>query len=360
MNWTIRTHSSMQFNLFTRQNVERTAQALQKAGQEVATGRKADVYAELGARSASVMKLRIREADTQTYMQSNDLIANKLSLTINAMDKMRDTVQRVLETTFFDTSQSGTGTGLLQANARAALDEVISLMNLNFNGEHMFAGLSSEVSPLKEWDETNPDTGLSPEDVIGGIVGSGPTNLADVASMKAQLDTIFASANTGAPEQNFEETFYIGTKAADAGGSPNRRVTAWVASGQQLEYGVQANDTPVREVYQGLAMLVSVDLSQMDVDTYRAWMDEVGAILAQGMEGLLRISTKTGFNQEVVEKAQIQLNDLSLVQRNMITDYENVDPYEAITEMTNLERQLEATYQITSRLSGLSILNFLR
>ena len=61
-----------------------------------------------------------------------------------------------------------------------------------------------------------------------------------------------------------------------------------------------------------------------------------------------------------MEKAQIQLNDLSLVQRNMITDYENVDPYEAITEMTNLERQLEATYQITSRLSGLSILNFLR
>jgi flagellar hook-associated protein 3 FlgL len=62
----------------------------------------------------------------------------------------------------------------------------------------------------------------------------------------------------------------------------------------------------------------------------------------------------------VVEKAQTQLRDLSLIQRNMITDYENVDPYEAITRMTNMERQLEATYQVTARLSGLSILGFLR
>lgn len=360
MNWSIRTHSSFQLNLFSRQNVERTSQALQKAGQEVASGRKADLYGDLGSRAASVMKLRIREADTQTYMQSNNLIANKLQVTVNAMDKLRDTIQSVLETTFFDTAQSGAAASLLQTQARAALDELTGTMNSNFNGEHIFAGLASQTTPLTRWSDTNAATGLSPEDVITGIVGSGPTNSASVSAISAELDTIFASADTGNPARNFEETFFNGTKALGGGGVANDRITAWVAAGQELEYGVQANDQAIRDTYKGLAMLTAVDSSSMDAETYDAWMAEVSDTLAAGQEGLLQISARTGFNQEVVEKAQVQLTDLSLVQRNMITDYENVDPYEAITRMTNLERQLEATYQVTSRLSGLSILGFLR
>lgn len=360
MNWTIRTNSSFQLNLFSRQNVERTAQALQKAGQEVATGRKADIYTDLGSRSASVMKLRIREEDTQTYMQSNNLIANKLQLTINSMDKLRDTIQSVVETTFFDTSQAGSGASLIQTQARAALDELIGTMNTSFNGEHVFAGLASEVSPLTRWADTNPATGMSPEDVISGIVGSGPADVASVSTISTALDVIFTSADTGNPAHNYEETFFNGTNALDAGGAENRRITAWVAAGQELEYGVQANDEAIRQTYKGLAMLITADTTTMDTATYRAWVAEISDTLAKGQEGLLQISARTGFNQEVVEKAQIQLTDLSLVQRNMITDYENVDPYEAITRMTNLERQLEATYQVTARLSGLSILAFLR
>ncbi|MDG1168927.1 MAG: flagellar hook protein, partial [Sulfitobacter sp.] len=68
MTWGVGGISSFQFSMFNRQNVQRTTFELQKAGQEVSTGRKADIYADLGARSASVMKLRGRESVTQTHM----------------------------------------------------------------------------------------------------------------------------------------------------------------------------------------------------------------------------------------------------------------------------------------------------
>jgi flagellar hook-associated protein 3 FlgL len=48
------------------------------------------------------------------------------------------------------------------------------------------------------------------------------------------------------------------------------------------------------------------------------------------------------------------------VQRTQISNYESVDPYEAITRMNSLETQLQASYQVSSRLSSLSILNYLR
>jgi flagellar hook-associated protein 3 FlgL len=82
--------------------------------------------------------------------------------------------------------------------------------------------------------------------------------------------------------------------------------------------------------------------------------------LSASQEGMLDISARIGFNQQIVEKTQTQLNDLSLVQRTQISNYESVDPYEAITRMNSLETQLQASYQVSSRLSSLSILNYLR
>ena len=56
--------SSLQFSMFNRRNVQSTTLALQRAGQELATGRKADIFADLGSNAVSTIKLRAREADT--------------------------------------------------------------------------------------------------------------------------------------------------------------------------------------------------------------------------------------------------------------------------------------------------------
>jgi len=110
----------------------------------------------------------------------------------------------------------------------------------------------------------------------------------------------------------------------------------------------------------GLAMLAVTDVSQMDDTAYATYMDRVVSALSNAQVGMLDASARVGFNQQVVQTTQNQLTDISLVQRTQISGYESVDPYEAITRMTTLENQLEASYQVSSRLSGLSILNFLR
>lgn len=361
MTWSVGSISSYQFNLFNRQNVERNTIALQRAGQEVSTGRHYNIYTELGSRSASVMKLRAGELDTQTFIQANDVLGNKLQAMLTSVDTLKDNVQSVLETALSNASRPSNGAHVLQREARAAIESFVAILNTSYNGDHIFAGTQSDVSPVTRWDDVNPATSLSPEDVMTGIVGAGPTDLATATAMAAEIDTIFASADTVTPDRNYEQTFYNGTPELDGGGQPSNRVSALLSAGQELVYGVRANDEGIREAYKGLAMLASTDVSQItDPDAYQAWMGEVVAALTAGQDGLTDMSAKIGFNQQIVETAQTRLTDISLVHRTQIGNYENVDTYEAVTRMNNLQTQLEASYQVSSRLSSLTILNYLR
>ncbi|WP_373030637.1 flagellin, partial [Sulfitobacter sp.] len=189
---------------------------------------------------------------------------------------------------------------------------------------------------------------------------SGPTDAASAVAIIDQIDLAFASNDTADPSNNFEETFYAGTPALDAGGVPAKQVKARINFGQDLVYGISGNEAAFRNAYKGLAMLAVTDVSKMDEESYTAWMGKVVENLTKAQDGLLDVSARIGFNQQIVEKSQKQLDDVSLVQRTQISNYESVDPYEAVTRMNNLETQLQASYQVTSRLSSLSILNFLR
>lgn len=360
MSWTIRTHSSFQFNLFGRQDVQRTSLALQRAAQEVSTGRKADIYADLGARANSVMRLRASEADSDTFMQANDVLANKLQAMLTAVDAARGRVQSVLETALTNATTTANGAEVLQRDARAALESIVATLNTSYNGDYLFSGLKSDATPLTRWDQTNPATGLSPDDAIASIFGAGPTTAAEADTIADLIDAAFADADATDPNRDFEATFYNGSPALDGGGQPTRQVNAWITAGQEVVYGARANDAPFREALKGLAMLAVTDVSQMDEAAYATWMDRVVTSLTAGQEGMLNISAKIGFNQEIVETAQTQLVDLSLVRRMQIANYENVDPYEAVTRMTSLETQLQASYEVTSRLTNLSILGYLR
>ncbi|MGC1504527.1 MAG: flagellin [Sulfitobacter sp.] len=356
----INTISSLQFSMFNRRNVQSTTLALQRAGQELATGRKADIFADLGSNAVSTIKLRAREADTQTYIKSNDVLGHKLETMLLSVDSARGSVKSVLERAITNASRPHIEADALQRDAVSALNNLVAVMNTSYNGDHLFSGLDAAAAPLMRWTETNGTTGLSPQDAVASIYGVGPVDAASAAAIAGQIDLAFASNDIGNPNRNFEATFYQGSPALDGGGQPTEQLKGWVNAGQEISYGVRANDEAFIEAYKGLAMLAVTDVSTLDEDAYVTYMDNVINALSNAQDGMLAVSSQIGFNQQIVETAQDQLTDLSLIQRTQIGKYENVDPYEAATRVQSLEIQLRASYEVTSRLSGLSILNFLR
>lgn len=359
MSWNIGRVSSLQFNLLNRSFVSSATKALATAGEELSTGFKSDIYGSLGASAATLTSLRASFENTEAYMTTNKTLDGKLEAMLTSVDAARTSADSVLQTAIVNSSRPTSGVSELQNEARAALESIIATLNISYNGDYLFSGVSSDLEPLTRWSDVNEATGTSPSQVLADIVGSGPASAGEAEDMLAQIDAVFASTS-GEAAQSFEGTFYRGAPALAKDGAPVPRVTARIGEGQALDYGVQANDQGIRDVIKGLAMLASVDVGAIeDEGAYAIWMGAVSAALSNGVEGMLEISAGIGFNQQVAENAQTRLTDLALVQKTQISDYESVDPYEASTRVKNLEYQLDASYSVTAKLSQLSLLNYL-
>lgn len=357
MSWFVTRISTMQMNQFNRLNISRISQDLQTAGQEVASGRKADIYADLGARATSTLKLRNKDAQSQAYIASNGVLEHKLDAMLLSIDGVRAQAQSVLDLALANVSVPSNGAHVLQMQAAAAIESIVSALNTTYQGEHLFAGTASDQPPMTRWDVVNPDTGVSPEQLIAGLVAAPPADAASAQAMIDDIADVFNSAN-GSAAQNYEGTFFSGTPLLDGGGVPNARVVSHIGPGQTHPTGVQANDEPFREMLRGLAMLATTDVTQITDDAaYKAWMEEASVALSSGLTGALDVSAAVGFSQQVVETASERLSDMSIVQQRLIGEYENVDPYEAVTRMTNLETQLQASYEVSARLMRLSFMN---
>lgn len=350
--------STLQASLSMRNNIAKTTTELQKASQEVSTGLRANVYADLGQASAIPLGLRAQMDRTQGFSDSNALLANKMDVMSTALGTVHDTAQSVLSQAVANLTQPGATAATLQQAAKAAIEQITTSLNANFGGEYLFSGTTSDKPPLQNHAAVNPASGLSPDQVTSGIVGAGPADAADAAAKAAQLDAAFAST-TGAG-QDFEATFYNGTPAKDAGGNANPRITGQIAEGQTVTYGVQANDPEIRNVLKGLTMLASTDVSKItDPGAYKAWMETAVSALSGGVAGVTDTQARLGSQQQLVAQTKARQDDLKTVYTSRIASFESVDPYEAATRLTALQTQLQATYAATAQISKLSILNYL-
>jgi len=333
---------------------------LEVAGQEVATGMRADVFSHLRTRANETLSLRGDLARSEFFVSQNTLLEQRLGAMSDTLVTMRATTQSLMDIVVPNaTSPSGT-VSEIQVNAQATINAFVTQTNLSFNNSSLFSGIATDVPPLQEWDEVNPASGFSPQGLVNGVVGGAILSQADALAKIAQIDAIFSDDPSLPAGQTYQETFFNGAPKADALGNPVPRQSALIAEGSLLEYGVQANDQPFRDVLKGMAMLASVDAVLIqDRQAYRTWVETAMTSIADGMSGMSDIGTRVGgFENLVADAKELQLSRIDIYE-SRILDLEGVDPYEAVTRMTQLETTLQATYQVSARLSQLSFLNYL-
>ena len=342
-----------------QQNVRKLTADVQQASQELSTGLRANVYADLGQTATFTLQLRSQMDQTEAFATSNSLLGNKLGVISTALGTVHDSAQSVLSAALANLNSPGDTAKTLQQQARAALDQIVTSLDTTYGGEYLFSGTASDRPPLQGYDQTSPATGQSPQGALAAVVGSGPASAADATAMAAQIDAMFASGNAD-PAQNYQGTFYNGTPALDAAGHPNPRQTAVIAPGQTVSYGVQANDPAIRDVIQGLSMLASTDPSRIaDPQAYKTWMNAAVGRLSDGVTGVTGAQATLGSQQQRVEQTGTGQGALKDVLNSRILGYEAADPYEVASRLQVLQNQLQATYQATAQLGRLSILTYL-
>lgn len=222
--------------------------------------------------------------------------------------------------------------------ARDAFEAIVAALNTRVGERHLFAGADLGGAAVANAD---------------AIIGELETRVAgstDAADVIASVEAYFFTDPTG-----FETTGYIG--------STNDAPETELSQGRNLSFALKADDDAFKRALSSLALAV---ISAEGLAPSLSTEDRLGVYAASANQGLSAAS-------KVVEK-QAQLGDAEARIEEAITATEaersflqagrnaifSKDPFEAATEFTAFETRLQSVFAVTSRLSSLSLTNFLR
>ncbi|WP_284180238.1 flagellin [Rhabdaerophilum sp. SD176] len=139
---------------------------------------------------------------------------------------------------------------------------------------------------------------------------------------------------------------------------------AEVDGGTVINFGARANETALRESMVALGMFLAEDYppgiasTQDRFDGAAARAIEVFGSTG-GPNAILEMNGDFGRASSQVKDAETRHEDRKVFLSSLLAEIENANKEEAILQLTSLQTTLEASYSVTSRLSQLSLVNYL-
>lgn len=342
---------------------------LARVNDELASGKRYDVAGHLGARTGQAISFRQLHERSEEYLKTTTLLDSRMTLMASAMAEMDTVASDVFALAVTGASEPSQTGAALQIKTRGALDLMVGLLNTSDGSRQLFSGVDIDTPAMRQIagdDSGIPDPLQLVRDTISAALGGPavPATGAESAIAIAALDAFFAVRPDGAPvppplTNEFEGGVFLGTKALDAGGASNPRVSGMPEDGSEVPYGIQANDPFVRDMMQGLFMLAAIDTHALPQDAYQPYMEAALAKLGGGLDGLRAASADLGVRHAAIAQVEQRHTARMKVLNEQINALEDVDPYEASVRLNQIEAQLEAAMNATARVSRLRLTDYL-
>ncbi|MEL6728478.1 MAG: hypothetical protein AAFZ74_10555 [Pseudomonadota bacterium] len=314
-------------NIAVTNNIAGLRAQIEARSEEATTGLQSDMITHLNGRidQALVGEQALRDnADEQSRL---GLRTVRLSLVDSALTSVR-----ALSEGLHINMLSAIGTGEIEAQdlvateAENALDDVISRLSARNGERFLFSGDATATRPFA-------DTSVLLDDLRAIAAGA-----VDEADFAAQVEVYFDD-----PAGGFQTNFYQGSQSASDPDS------------------VVANQPEFKDLIQGLALLTlsrsgaGVPFAQGGTPA----MDQALERLERGRTNIVNTQASVGMRRESIADEQLLLQREQTLLNQAYTDLVGKDQFEAAAQLRELEANLEASYLLTTRLSNLSLINFL-
>lgn len=218
----------------------------------------------------------------------------------------------------------------LQTYANAAIDQLTNLLNQTADGKYLFNGTDTDTQPMINAATTK---GAYAQPALSG----GAAGVIAAAETFFDTDANWTNVTTPAP------------------GSLQARID----QGVDVAYGELANDDAFEEVFDVLYAFANANFQPGDDAAYETLVNwGIGKVEA----AFDLINDMVGQNGVIGAQMESRLEahqDSVTLLETQILDIEEVDPYDAVSTFQTLQAQLEASFQTTSVLRGLSLTRYL-
>jgi len=314
-----------------------TRAQLQQASQELTTGQTADVVGRTGGNLSPVFAIDRDIEAAELRLQDLSLAQGRATAAQAALGLVQGSVGTLgLDVEAAVVRGEPVSTSQFLDRAEPALSAIVGALNTGFGGRSLFAGAAEDTQPLAGADVIVAD--------IEAIIAAAP----DAATAIADIDTYFG------PGGGFETTIYQGSTTDAA--------AAELADGTRVTYLPRADDTALRELLQGTAMMAALPAAGFAADSGEvdAFLVDAAHRLQAGPGDIVDLRADLGIAEEQIDRALATASAERTTLQMSRNDMVGVDQFDAATRLAGLEAQLETLYTITARLSGLRLTNFLR
>jgi len=318
-----------------RQNTELKMQ-MTSLTQELASGRTADINRHLKGSFAQIADIEHRlhiQASYRTTTAEAGIFTSAMQVALERVQVEAEDIGAVAILTGATTG--GTAIASVASRAQNGLDVIVSALNTEIAGRPLFSGVDLDESPLI-------DSGSLLSLVRTALAGT--TNANEV---RAELDQFFANGG------DFDALVYKGSAQNPA---PYR-----LGEGESVQLSLKADDQAFRETlkFSVMAAVSNDDTLGLQTDDRLILTRTAGEGLMTHADRITQVRADLGFAESRIEQSSTriaaEMTSLEYARGRLLA----VDPFEAATELENVQFQLETLYTITARASRLNLVNYL-
>ena len=329
-----------------RTSVSQAQAALTQAQTEISSDAPADLGLTLGGQTGTALSFRSEIDSLNTYSGSNTVATTRLSATSNALDTMLTSAQGI-DSTLSTALTAGGSTSGLASSASAALESLIGGLNTTVGGQAVFGGINTGTTPITDYTSTSK--------AKAAVDSAYQTFIADNGGDPSKI--------TGTQMQTFLSgtfsTLFSGSGWSDWSQASSTTISSTVSPSQTLTTSVSANQGTFQQLAQAYTMLTEFVGSDLSSDAQSAVVSTAKSLMGTGVSSLTDVQTNVGVAQSQISAATTQISAQVDMLKSNVSDLTSVDTYALSSQVTALQTQLEASYELTNRLQSLSLVNYL-
>ena len=336
-----------------RAGMSRLQAEFDKANSETARGRYNDVGLELGYRTGLTLDLRQEVSNLQAQKGRNALTSIRLDSTYQALSRMRTDGEAFLALTVPGKLTDTSGSVVAQT-AATKLTTLVGEMNSATSGQYLFGGINTSQRPIADYEGSPQSLAKTAflqafQTEFGFPRGQQP----DSGNITAAQMEHFLS-NNGPYAALFADPQWGATWSS----ASNVTVSSEIARNEVVTTSVTANAQSLRQLAMVYTLGSDIGLAGLSPATQSVVYDKMRTLANSATLGVKDIQADLG----VVQSRLATVETAQTAQENILTNgfgsLENVDLEEVATRSQNLEALLKVSYSLTSRVSRLSLMDY--
>jgi flagellin-like hook-associated protein FlgL len=327
---------------------------LNKLTAQIASGHVADSYGGLGAASQTSLDLR-PQLNTLTNEQNViGSVTGQLDITQNALSQINSIASSFAAQTDSLNGLDPAAVDSVAAAAKSALQQLAALLDTNDGGNYVFAGTDSNNPPVP-----NPDQILSSglytqiNAAVSGLSSTTDNSAGIIAS------TLSVAQSNAAGTTPFSST--IGTAQTLQLSNGQLVQTGLVANANTLatSTGTSTTGSYVRDLLRGLSTLASLTSGQVNDPGFGAVVADTRTSLQGAVTALATETGALGTIQAGLTTTATADGETTTALQQQLSSVEDVDTATALTQLSAVQTQLQASYQLIAGARSLSLVQYL-